>query len=608
MQLKDVVTALQPFKKNEKGRQLYTYWGERLDPSHVLEEYPRPQLRRRDYTVLNGYWNYAFTCGREPDEYDGSILVPFSPESILSQVGRQLKPEEYLWYERSLFVNGLDELRSWAKKRCILHFGGVDQACVLYINKQEVLRHLGGYLPFSADITDYLAEGKNSILLKVRDLSDTSYHTKGKQRLNRGGMFYTAQSGIWQTVWLEWVPKIYVTGLKFTPDLDKETVEIEIDTNANHKTGMVKSGIFGYIKVSLDGSILLEKEVDSQKFSLKLPKVMPWSPETPVLYDVELHVGEDDITSYFAIRKFQIGRDKNGITRFYLNNQPYFMNGVLDQGYWPDGLMTAPSDKAFIYDIQKMKDLGFNTLRKHCKVEPMRWYYHCDRLGMLVWQDMVNGGDEYSMERICYIPTVFPKLQKSFKDSNYQYTSRGNPAGRREWLRECEETVELLYNVPSLAVWVVFNEGWGQFDANKAAGFIRRLDKTRLIDQASGWFDQGGGDFKSVHIYFDKLFIKPENRAFIISEFGGYACLVKQHSYSRQIYGYKRFESRKKLKDGLEALYKTEVAPLVKKGLCGVIYTQLSDVEEEVNGLLTYDRKVCKAAPFDKELFGNISL
>lgn len=597
MQLNDIIVALQPFKKKEKAKQLYTVWGENLDSSHVLEEYPRPQLKRKDYTILNGLWEYAFTDGGKPEKYEGSILVPFSPESILSGVSRQLKPEEYLWYAKTLYADGLEEKRNWEKKRCILHFGGVDQACIVYINQQEVIRHTGGYLPFSVDITTYLQEGENQLTVKVRDLSDTSFRARGKQKINRGGMFYTAQSGIWQTVWMEWVPKIYITELKMDPDLDGKQIWIKIKTNAGKGCTSIQCGIFGHIKVSFQGQTVIEKAVNNPDFCLELPMVKPWSPEHPNLYDIELHAGEDVVKSYFAMRKFEICKDQNGITRFFLNHEPYFMNGVLDQGYWSDGLMTAPSDEAYIFDILKMKELGFNTLRKHCKIEPLRWYYHCDRLGMLVWQDMVNGGEEYNMERICYLPTVFSKVRKNFKDSNYWYTSRQNAAGRREWQKECKDTVKLLYNVCSLAVWVPFNEGWGQFDANKAAAFIKKLDKSRLIDQASGWFDQGGGDFCSVHIYFDRLFVKPEKRAFIISEFGGYACLIKEHSYSEQIYGYRRYETMESFQKAFQNLYKEEVMPLVKKGLCGAIYTQLSDVEEEVNGLLTYDRKQCKVIP-----------
>jgi beta-galactosidase/beta-glucuronidase len=305
-------------------------------------------------------------------------------------------------------------------------------------------------------------------------------------------------------------------------------------------------------------------------------------------------IGEDKVESYFAMRKIEIKEDKDHITRMFLNNKPYFQNGLLDQGYWPDGLYTAPSDEALIFDIRKAKELGFNMLRKHIKIEPLRWYYHCDRLGMLVWQDMVNGGSAYNPFIVSYLPTIMPRIIDCLKDSHYRIFGRSSAVGRREWTTECEETVKLLYNSPCIAVWVPFNEGWGQFDAQKAVQLIRSLDQTRLIDHASGWFNQKAGDFVSIHNYFHPLTVTPAEKPEILSEFGGYACYISDHSFSSQIYGYRIYKTKEELNERYQEVFDQTIAGLVKQGLSATVYTQLSDVEDEVNGLFTYDRKICK--------------
>jgi hypothetical protein len=297
------------------------------------------------------------------------------------------------------------------------------------------------------------------------------------------------------------------------------------------------------------------------------------------------------------MRSVELKKDEEGITRIYLNRKPYFQNGLLDQGYWPDGLYTAPSDEAMIFDIEQAKALGFNMLRKHIKIEPLRWYYHCDRLGMLVWQDMVNGGEEYNQLLVGYFPTIVPWAAGRFKDKHYKMLGRESKEGRREWCMECRQTVELLYNCPSVVVWVPFNEGWGQFDAKEAYQLIKELDSTRLIDHASGWFDQGIGDFESIHNYFHPLRVKHKDRAVIFSEIGGYACYIMEHSFSWKVYGYKIFLTKEDFDEAYQRLYHTELAKLQEQGLSAVVFTQLSDVEDEVNGLLTYDRKVCKVTP-----------
>lgn len=576
------------FKEKLQGyHQLYTKWGEELDPQNVLPEYPRPQLKRENYTILNGYWDYAITETPDmPHQYDGKILVPFSPESVLSGVNRQLKPGEYLWYERRIKID------KKAGKRCILHFGAVDQYCEVYINKIKMTQHMGGYLPLSSDITPQLMEGDNTIQLKVTDDSETSYHSRGKQKLKRGGMFYTAQSGIWQTVWMEWVPDSYISSLRITPFFDQKKVEIVIAMNFGEEQEVHSQVVKADIRA--EDKLLFSVEGRLPVITIPLKEYVAWTPENPYLYHVTLTVGEDKVESYFAMRKFELKKDREGIPRIFLNNQPYFMNGLLDQGYWPDGLYTAPSDEALQFDITEAKKLGFNMLRKHIKIEPLRFYYHCDRLGMIVWQDIVNGGEKYNMLLVGYLPTLFPGIAGRISDRHYRLFARGNPEGRNEWTRECSETVEHLYNCPCIAVWVPFNEGWGQFDAVKAVDRIKKLDPTRLIDHASGWFDQKAGDFNSIHNYFHPLTVHREERVIVFSEIGGYACYIPEHVYSMQIYGYRIYLTKNDLNEAFEQLYHEELKNLISKGLSAVVYTQLSDVEDEVNGLFTYDRKICK--------------
>lgn len=602
MDILDCARNINKSHENDVLARLTTVWGEGLDAEHVLEEYPRPQLKRDNYTILNGYWRYAITrSGDMPTAYDGTILVPFSPESILSGVERQLQPGEYLWYERGIFITA-EDYASLSSQRLILHFGAVDQAASVYLNGKKVCSHLGGYLPFEADLTPFLREGCNSLSVRVKDASDASYHSRGKQTLKRGGMFYTAQSGIWQTVWMEWVPENHIQKLYLTPDYDKGELRIQMLTRG---TAPVKIQVYedgrcifdsSYKKPALPEHPAARKDPEGYSLSARapIPNAHPWTPEDPFLYTLKIQFGEDHIESYFAMRIFTVEADEKGMMRFCLNHAPLFLHGVLDQGYWPDGLYTAPSDQALVYDIQTMKELGFNMIRKHIKIEAARWYYHCDRLGMIVWQDMVSGGSSYSLPLVCYLPTLVPDISGHLKDNKYKLFGRSSKKGREEWTKECLATVDYLYNVPSIAVWVPFNEGWGQFDASRITQLIRKRDKTRPIDQTSGWFDQGGGDFKSVHNYFRKLDVVKDPRAFVLSEYGGYACRIEGHSSVERIYGYKKFSTTEEFSAAYRRLLDKDLKPLIQKGLCGAVYTQLSDVEEEVNGLLTYDRKVCK--------------
>ena len=594
MRLKDALANIHKEHADDALIQLTTTWGEKLDKEHIWQEYPRPQLHRQHFRMLHGEWDYAIVPQSEEYSFEsqGKILVPFSPESYLSGVGRQLQPNEYLWYQRILTFTKEECQRKENKERCILHFDAVDQQAVVYVNDVEVAKHYGGYLPFEVDITEYVSENPCTLQVRVQDDSDTSYHTRGKQTLKRGGMFYTAQSGIWQSVWYEWVPENYVKTMKITPNYDSACVKIQIDSTTRFDTLQInledKEAQYEVLEVSEDGK---------QQFVLKFTdgKFKSWSPEEPYLYDFTLEADSDEIHGYFAMRAFSVEKDEQGVPRFCLNHKPYFLNGLLDQGYWPDGLMTAPCDGAFIYDIELAKKTGFNMIRKHIKIEPLRWYYHCDRLGMIVWQDMVNGGTTYNMAWVCYMPTALPGLGRVIKDNLYHMFSRKAEEGRRLWEEECKGTIEHLYNVPSISTWVPFNEAWGQFDAARVAEDVKSQDPTRTVDHASGWFDQKAGDFNSVHNYFRKLKVeKDDKRAFVISEYGGYACHIAGHSSVERIFGYKKFDTLEDLSKAYHELYEGQVLPLVEKGLSGVVYTQLSDVEEEVNGLVTYDRKVVK--------------
>lgn len=585
-------------------KQLFTRWGKQLDCEHVLEEYPRPLLVRKSYINLNGYWEYAFTEKYiRPVQFDGKILVPFSPESALSGVGRQLKPDEYLWYRRTFFVS----LQGFQKEklRRLLHFGAADQSCVVFINGKEAVRHTGGYLPFEADITKYLAEGENEILVSVKDLSDTSYHSRGKQKLKRGGMFYTAQSGIWQTVWMEDVPDEYIHGITAIPDLDAGKVRITVMSGNScaveievRKPGICSEAMKKPEDVIEEDTVLEDwghgAGVSNEEIVIDLPYIYPWTCEHPYLYYFTVKMGEDTAESYFAVRTFTIEPDDSGIPRICLNHKVQYQKGVLDQGYWPDGLYTAPSDEALIFDIQSMKNMGFNMLRKHIKIEPQRWYYHCDRLGMVVWQDMVNGGTMYKHWFVTYGATALSRGKLKIKDACTRLLSREDKAGRLEFVKEMKETVKRLKGHPSIAVWVIFNEGWGQFQTADMTEIVRKEDPVRLIDQASGWFDQGGGDFQSIHNYFFKLRIKPEERrATVLSEFGGYSMRSEGHSACLSQYGYGIYTDLSPLNQAYMKLQR-EVEKRIPEGLCASVYTQLSDVEEEVNGIFTYDREVLK--------------
>ena len=566
---------------------MLTPWGEALDREHPLPEYPRPQLRRNSYLNLNGIWEYAITkTAEKPAAMQGEIVVPFSPETPLSGVGHILQPDEYLWYRRSVtlpegFFRG---------GRLLLHFGAVDQCCTVWVNGQEAGSHTGGYLPFALDVTELIECDAFTLELRVTDPTDTGSLSRGKQRLKNTGIWYTPQSGIWQTVWMECVPENYLRSLRITPKPEENAVHIRLEAD---------DPAMAAVTICRDGGIIAEGQTDENgESTLTIPaeELRLWSPENPFLYDAAITLaGGDKVESYFGMRAFGIGKDEKGLPRLLLNGKPYFQNGLLDQGYWSDGYYTAPSDEALIHDIAEMKRLGFNMLRKHIKVEPLRWYYHCDRLGMLVWQDMMNGGESYSPLSIY----VFSNLGLRVKDDRYRYFSRSDEAGRTHYYEELGQMIDLLYNTVSLALWVPFNEGWGQFDALKAAEFIRKRDDTRPIDHASGWYDQGGGDIKSIHWYFRPYHHKQppkEQRPICLTEYGGYNCAVPGHCWGEGAeFGYKKIADPAEFNRAFQKLMEEQIIPAKERGLAAAVYTQVSDVEGERNGLLTYDRKLCKA-------------
>lgn len=614
MNLKDALKSVIKPHTEDVLAPLTTKWGETLDPEHLLSEYPRPQMQRDSYLSLNGWWDYRIAKDAAfLPEYDGRILVPFSPEASLSGVNRQLQPDEFLWYRRFL-PDGFFDPDSGS--RLILHFGAVDYFAELFVNGQPVTSHLGGYLPFESDITDYLQTSQNEIVLKVQDLTDVKSQARGKQTLKRGGIFYTAQSGIWQSVWAEAVSPSHITNIWFETDYDTARVtahisacclgalpDLELTVSAGgheitRQSVQLTPEAGSPDERSMTGKAMASPASVHLSFSIPEEFFFSWSPETPFLYDAALSFGGDHIKSYFALRIFSIEKqDSSGIPLFCLNHRPCFLMGVLDQGYWPDGLYTAPSDEALIYDISAMKALGFNMLRKHIKIESARWYYHCDRLGMIVCQDMVNGGSRYHMPVISYFPTLFPSLSAHLKDSHYAMLSRRDLEARKQWEAECAEAVEHLKFFPSIAMWVPFNEGWGQFDTARITDLFRSWDPSRLIDSASGWFDQNCGDFISMHNYFRPLSVpikKWGSRAFFLSEYGGFALHIKEHSSASRIFGYKRYETREEFIAAWRDLMEKSLFPLREQGLCGAVFTQLSDVEEEVNGILTYDRKINK--------------
>ena len=539
-------------------QRLYTAEGFNL-PEVPWNRYPRPQMQREEWMCLNGKWTFY-----SADSKKRTILVPFCPECLLSGILNPPQPGTEMIYERAFCIP-----ESWKGSRILLHFGAVSRECRIILNGVEVCRHDNAYLPFSADITDKLIDGANMLRVSVLNNLSARYPW-GKQSQKRGGMWYTPVSGIWQTVWLEPVPKNHIQGIMITAGLDYAEIRI--------------SG-------ASDGFILFEGAhipVEDSIAHLKISDPKLWSPETPHLYAFELFCGEDHVKSYFALRTLSVQK-VNGVKRLCLNGKPYFFNGLLDQGYWSDGLYTPSAPDAYEKDILTMKSLGYNTLRKHIKIEPEQFYYDCDRLGMVVFQDMVNNG-EYHYLRDTVLPTIG---MTGLSDAHLNR----DPQSRKIFLQAMEDTVWLLSNHPSICLWTIFNEGWGQFCADKAYERLKVLDASRFIDSTSGWFHQEESDVESLHIYFKKLHLGREDKPQLLSEFGGYSYKIPEHSFNLgKTYGYKKYKDQGEFVSSLLALYE-EVYRLAQEGLSGAIYTQVSDVEDETNGLFTFDRRVLKVLP-----------
>lgn len=567
---------------------LLTRWGKEVQPDSTWQEYPRPQMTRPDWLNLNGLWDYAITAADQTamPEFTGQILVPFPIESALSGVKRPLLPNERLWYRR-----GFSLPQSWQGKRILLHFGAVDWEASVWVNGNQAGTHQGGYTPFWFDITELLHEAENELLVSVWDPTDTHWQPRGKQVLDPKSIWYTAISGIWQTVWLEPVPDPFITRLKLTPDLDQSALHVEVFLGGSqplHRTFHVD--VFG------GGNQVASAKAGVGKSSLimTIPNSKSWTPDSPHLYDLTVSIPGDQVGSYFAMRKFSLGQDSQGRTRLCLNNQPLFNYGPLDQGYWPDGLYTPPSDTAMRWDLAFIKAMGCNMLRKHVKVEPARYYHYCDQLGLIVWQDMPSGAKAVGdMPSLSAILLGYNRPD----DRDFRYAGREEPTSRAEFRTELQEMVEYLYNFPCVGVWVPFNEGWGQFEAKDIADWLQKLDPSRLVDHASGWFDQRAGDFKSLHVYFKALpRFKPEpKRAALLSEFGGYSLKLEGHLWNPDAqFGYRKFKTSEALTKAYLRLLRKELQPLIQAGLSAAVYTQTTDVEIEINGYLTYDREIVK--------------
>ena len=583
---------------------IMTQWAAEVDPACPLPEYPRPQMTRPHWVNLNGLWDYAIVpkAQQEVSHYDGQILVPFAVESALSGVKRPLLPDQRLWYRRTfnspLPVGEGAGVRSGlgvrSGVRSLLHFGAVDWETEVFINGQRAGGHRGGYLPFTFDITELLQDGENELVVSVWDPSDKGGQEYGKQSLNPKSIWYTAVSGIWQTVWLERVPETSLESLRLTPDLDAGTLSVEVNLRGPADGVRVEACV-----VDEGKEIVTGMNQAGGRLVLSIPNVKSWSLKSPHLYDLKVRLVRDgqvldEVGSYFAMRKFNLARDKQGHLRFHLNNQPLFLYGPLDQGYFPDGLYTAPTEAAMLYDIEYTRAIGWNFIRKHVKVEPARWYAACDRLGMIVWQDMPNGG-----KPVGDVTSVLAMVAGMNRDDTRWLGrfGRGDESNRKQYYAELEEMIRHLYNSPCIAAWVPFNEGWGQFQSAEVARKVRALDPTRLVDHASGWFDRGEGDFNSIHTYFRKLSTpkKDASRAFVMSEFGGYSLLLPGHAWDEnKKFGYRFYKSLEALTEAYLTLLEQELAPLIPEGLAAAVYTQTTDVEIEINGYLTYDRALEK--------------
>ncbi len=552
---------------------LRTRWTKDVSPANALPEYPRPQFVRKEWLNLNGLWQLAIALKEapKPETFPNQILVPFPVESSLSGVMKRVSENERIWYRRTFEVP-----RSWRGRQVLLHFGAVDFEATVWVNGRQAGQHRGGYDAFTFDITDALqASGPNELLVTAWDPTDAGTQPRGKQVRKPGGIWYTPTSGIWQTVWLEPVRSAHLTGVRIVPEIDQKAVVVKPTATATLGQCMIEVTV-------LDGRTRVAREsvVPGRELTLTLKNPKLWSPEQPNLYRLvlALKLGSrtlDRAESYFGMRKISLGKDEKGFTRLMLNNKPYFQLGPLDQGFWPDGLYTAPTDTALRYDIEATKKLGFNLARKHVKIEPERWYYWCDKLGLLVWQDMPSGDK--------YIGGRDPDITRSAESA-------------REFEQELTALIEGRGNHPCIVMWVPYNEGWGQWETPRVVELIKRLDASRLVDDASGWTDRGVGDVHDMHRYPGPGSPEPEpNRAAVLGEFGGLGLPVRGHTWqAEKNWGYRSFTDAPALTSAYLDLI-SKLNPLIEdKGLSAAVYTQTTDVEVEVNGLMTYDRELIK--------------
>lgn len=561
------------------GDKIKTQWANKINTSAVLPEYPRPIMERNEWKNLNGLWEYAITDlgGNVPAHFDGQILVPFAVESSLSGVGQRVGAKKELWYSRSFEVPV-----AWKNKNVLLHFGAVDWKADIWVNDVKVGSHTGGFTPFSFDITAALSgKGNNRLVVKVWDPTDEGYQPRGKQVNNPEGIWYTPVTGIWQTVWLEPVTARHIEELRITPDIDQHLLTVKAHLNMRAPSDLIEVNVY-------DGNQLVAtgKSINDEAVVIPMPEdAKLWSPDFPFLYTLKVMLKSDNkildqVNSYAAMRKYSTKRDANGIVRLELNNQPLFQFGPLDQGWWPDGLYTAPTDEALVYDIQKTKDLGFNMIRKHIKVELARWYTHCDQLGIIVWQDMPSGDRNPEWQN-----------RKYFEGTEKKRSAVSEACYRKEW----KEIMDCLYSYPCIGTWVPFNEAWGQFKTPEIAEWTKEYDPTRLVNPASGGNHYTCGDMLDLHNYpAPEMYLYDAQRANVLGEYGGIGWVVKNHIWEPdRNWGYIQFNSSKEVTDEY-IKYTDMLYDLITRGFSAAVYTQTTDVEVEVNGLMTYDRKVIK--------------
>lgn len=559
------------------GEKIKTAWADQINVNNVLPEYPRPIMVRAEWANLNGLWSYSVRPKGEtiPTKFDGQILVPFALESSLSGVQKRITDNEELWYSRTFKIPA-----NWKSDKILLHFGAVDWKSDIWVNNIKVGQHAGGYSSFSLDITAALTKEENTLVVKVWDPTSSGEQPRGKQANHPEGIFYTPVTGIWQTVWIEPVNEQYISGIKTTSDIDKSTLRIEMENGVALANAIVEVKLF-------DGAKLLNtaNSIGNQPIEIKIQNQKLWSPEQPFLYDMQITVTKnakvvDKVRSYAAMRKISTHRDSKGHVRMQLNNKDYFQFGPLDQGWWPDGLYTAPTDEALLYDIKKTKDFGYNMIRKHVKVEPARWYTHCDREGIIVWQDMPSGGPS-------------PQWQPGhYFNGNEMVRSTESEAMYR---KELKEMIDQLYSYPSIGIWVPFNEAWGQFKTKEIADWIKQYDPDRLVNPASGGNHYFCGDLLDLHHYpGPNMFLRDPQRVNVLGEYGGIGLALKGHLWdTNKNWGYVKFNTSEEVTDEY-IKYAEQLYTLIDNGFSAAVYTQTTDVEEEINGLITYDRKVIK--------------